>query len=129
MVFGESFDNEVTKEYTIRNQVFTINLVPFGGTRYARIVLVLGLGNGTYSAKETLADDKDSTNNYEYSGSVKGTVSLGQVYGDWGADGFGFRAGFGFLLTNYDKLELEKKTYDVNGSGLGFCAISIRYAF
>ena len=128
-IYGASDHLELRKEYAIQNSVATLNFVPFGSDRYARIILVVGLGKGKYNARELWEDDHDSSNNYDYTGYVEGPVTLGQILADWGGDAWGLRAGVSYLLTDFDDLELGPKTYEINGSGWGFCALSVRYAF
>ncbi len=128
-ILGTSNHLEHKKEYSIQNSLVTVNLVPFGGTDYVRLIVTYGLGFGRYSAREFWEDDEDSSRNYDYSGSVDGNVSLGQIYADWGGEDFGFRAGISYLLTNFEDLELGPDTYEIDGSGFSFCAFSIRYAF
>lgn len=126
----EAFSGDKTvKSYSVRNRIFTLNLVPIGGTGYARMVFVIGSGTSQYDTVETFEDSDDSSKDFKTSGSSNGTVILGQVFGDWGGDGLGFRAGFSSLSTKFEKLVMNGKTYDVDASGYGLCFINIRYAF
>ena len=91
------FTNEV--DLDIANLLFTVNWVPLGGRRYARLGLLAGLGLTDYEFTETNGPGGTATS------STSGTAALVGIYVDWGADGFGARFGTQYLETDLDAID------------------------
>ncbi len=107
-------DVSVTQTWTIRHYFGTINIIPFGGETYARMGLYVGGGPSEYSVKQevwsaTTDDDETFT--------VNGTATTYGIYGDWGGDFFGMRAGVQFIDSNYPDMEVDNQSYKISSSG------------
>ncbi len=102
----------------VDNLLFTVNWIPLGGRRYARLGLLAGLGSSDYEFTET--DSQTGTTQ----SSTSGTAALVGIYVDWGADGFGARFGLQFLETDLDPI--NGSPVDVSGREI---YLDLRWAF
>ena len=102
----------------VNNWLFTVNWVPLGGKRYARLGVLAGLGMSDYTFTETNIPGGVETS------STSGPAALLGIYVDWGADGFGARFGTQYLATDLDPVDGS----DVDASGRDVY-IDLRWAF
>ncbi len=118
---GESIDHK----WNIDSYLVTLNLIPLGGTRYARMGIFVGTGTSTYKIEETVSG---TSSDYEASESVSGPATTAGIYIDWGGEGFGMRAGYKYLATNFPDIETSSGDASVSASG-GTLHLDFRWAF
>ena len=105
-------------DLNVGNLLFTVNWVPLGGQRYARLGLLAGLGLSDYEFTESSSPAGSATE------STSGPAALLGIYVDWGADGFGARFGLQFLETDLDPI--NGSPVDVSGREI---YLDLRWAF
>lgn len=105
-------------ELNVDNWQLTVNWVPLGGSSYARLGVLAGLGISDYELAETRTPGGSDTN------STSGTAALLGVYVDWGADGFGARLGTQYLAT--DLGDIDGSSVDASGRDI---YLDLRWAF
>lgn len=127
---GETEEKVETETWDITHQFLTLNLVLTNPDNYARLGVIGGYGDSTYSLEHdteiTNRTTPDEKENKSYS--QDGTATLIGIYADWGADGFGARAGLNAISTNYDSLDIEGTKYEIDASGIQIY-FDLRWAF
>ena len=114
-----AFDG-ITEEqkWTITNNLFILNSVFWGGTRYTRLGVLAGYGSSTYELTDVMTG---SASNYNKSWSQTAPATIAGIYVDAGDDGMGARIGYNYLSTDYDPLEVSETTsYEISSSGGAF---------
>lgn len=115
-----TYDNTKLKQkFTYYNHIGYVDfLLPLGSSKYAVIGVEAGCGLSTfqYSVSGTgIAETTDSVN---------GMVFPIGLFFDWGADGFGGRLGYDYVISKFSKLNGSKPSLDGHQ-----VYINIRYAF
>ena len=106
-----------TRVVSVRSKLVTVNWVPLGGERYARLGMLAGVGRSNYEVATTSGGTTGSE-------ATSGGARLLGAYLDWGADGFGARFGVNALKTRLEDLN----TLHVDGSGQGYY-LDLRWAW
>jgi len=104
---------------SVNASLVTFNWIFYGENDYSRFGLTLGVGSS--SIKRSFYDGTGCENN--------GSASLGGLFFDWGADGFGARLGVDGVTNNLDEYKCgSNNKKNISGAGsssyLGF-----RWAF
>ena len=103
----------------VNAQLVTFNWIFYGENDYSRLGLTLGYGSS--SINQNFYDGTGCEN--------KGSASLGGLFFDWGADGFGARLGVDGVTNNLDEYKCGSNNKK-NISGAGSSSyLGLRWAF
>ena len=115
----------ICETVTVTTDMLTVNWVPLGSKRYARLGLVGGYGIAQYQFQGTVAILKGPTEKV----STSGTAALAGIYFDWGGTGFGARLGYDALFTQLkDATSASGVRLKTDGSGY-MTYLDLRWAF
>ncbi|HKI99984.1 MAG TPA: hypothetical protein VKB51_16025 [bacterium] len=110
--------------FSLTTNMVTVNWVPFGAQRYARLGLVAGVGTADYKYDGVFFLLGGATRQAHTSG----TATLAGAYLDWGGDGFGARLGYDMISTNLDNVTVSGSSLKADGSGNSIY-FDLRWAF
>ena len=103
---------------SVNASLVTFNWIFYGENDYSRFGLTLGVGSS--SIKKISFDGTGCEN--------KGSASLGGLFFDWGADGFGARLGVDGVTNNLDEYKCYNNNKNISGAGSS-SYFGLRWAF